>query len=343
MVFKNYQPGYSTTDWGVCIDMYAEYTLRFSATGSCQMHCSYCDHSNTAGRHLPYSGVVEILQACFDVGIRVIHWTGGEPTARKDFVKLVGFANECGFEYQKMTTNGVNLRELATSLKKAGINRINVSLDSLDPNKYQTITNTRFFADVVDGIAEASRLFDVVKINVCLTAENVSEVFDFIHFAADCPGRVVVKFLELVPCGNIYEENPQLFSEHFVSVDTARELIGERYVIEPTMEVLRSRPKCRYYRVVANDVIFGLNPNASIGYACQRSRCRDLRISPTGYMSDCSVNLGNLVYLPALSLAEKRTAIQELVEKKHTRTEKEWQEYRHKQKHYGFWRFGDNL
>jgi GTP 3',8-cyclase len=307
------------------------------------MQCTYCDHVNRKGVQISYGNIIEILQACFNAGIRNIHWTGGEPTARTDFVEIVEFAKKCGFICQKMTTNGASLYPLADALKKAGLKRVNVSLDSLLRENYNILTGSSKFDMVVSGIKKASTCFDTIKINVCVTKQTVCEIQDFIKFASEIPNKPIIKFMELVPCGNVYEANSDLFSDTYVPIEKIEKILRETYTFVPAKAVEYSRQKCNYYYIPSMDVTFGLNPNLSIDFACQRSNCIDLRVNPAGYISDCSTNLKNLVFLTPLTLEEKTSAIRDLLIKKSTRNEKEWADYRHKQKYYGFWRFGEQL
>jgi hypothetical protein len=149
-----------------------------------------------------------------------------------------------------------------------------------------------------------------------------------------------VKFIELVPCGNQFENREDLFDSAFYSIGDALAAISAVYKVDPISLGHYSRLKCKYYRIHDLDIVFGLNPNRSIGYACQRTACRDLRFSPTGMVSDCSVNLVHLYNLLELSANEKREAIRRLIELKINRSSAEWASYSHTQKYYGFWRFG---
>lgn len=321
--------------------IFENYVLRFSATDVCQMNCVYCDHKQGGKNHLTYDEITNILQVCFDAGIRIIHWTGGEPTARKDFIEIVNFAKSYGYKYQKMTTNGVTLLDLAAELRKAGIDRVNVSLDSLSEDKYFKITRSNKLKTVIAGIQKATQVFDMIKINVCVTDQNIFEIHDFIVFASSYYKKIFLKFLELVPCDNLYEQDPQQFLNSFVSIETIKSIIEKTYEIEPIDIGNYTRTKCKYFYIRENGVTFGLNPNSSINYACQKSSCMDIRLNPAGYISDCSTNLKNMIYLPELSTEQMQIKIKELLHLKNSRGDNEWKSYRHKQKYYGFWRFGE--
>ncbi len=320
--------------------MRSSFIARVSATSRCNLRCAHCDGPQSTQKDMKYEDMTEILEAAYDAGIRVVHWTGGEPTLRKDFVSLIGRARKLGFQYQKMTTNGLRLNELSESLSRNGLNRVNVSVPSIDREGYQRAVGRDALSLVLAGMRRAAELFDIVKMNVCLNRNNADTVFDYLEIARRLGDNVVVKFIELVPCGNRYESKAYLFERAFYSVEETLRAIATVHEVDPIDFGHHSRQKCRYYRIRETGVVFGLNPNKSIGYACQRATCRDLRFSPTGIMCDCSVNLANCCNLLEMSAGEKREAIGRLIELKKNRSSAEWASYSHTQKHYSFWRFG---
>ncbi len=316
------------------------FIARVSVTGRCNLRCTHCDGPPSEQEDISYENMSAILKAAYEAGIRVLHWTGGEPTLRKDLVSLIGRAHVLGFQYQKLTTNGLRLKELSADLNRNGLNRVNVSVPSVTREGYQRATGRDALPLVLKGIQRAATLFDMVKMNVCLNSNNNDSVFDYLQLAQRLGDTVVVKFIELVPCGNQFENRADLFDSAFYSTDDAFAAISSLYKIDPISLGHYSRLKCKYYRIRDLGTVFGLNPNRSIGYACQRAACRDLRFSPTGMVSDCSVNLMHLCNLLELCSEEKRKAIRRLIELKVNRSSAEWACYSHTQRHYGFWRFG---
>ena len=226
-------------------------------------------------------------------------------------------------------------------MKEAGLNRINISLDSINKDNFNKITNTKFYDKVIESIDKVVEVFKTVKINVCVTNDNIDEIPNFINFSSDRKSQVIIKFLELVPCGNEHQQNENLFHNCFVSNDNIKSIIEQEFgKIDLTEKTPNSRQKCRYYKIAKNGVCFGLNPNLSINYQCQRTKCIDFRINPLGYMSDCTVNLKNLINLRDYDFPEKVKAISQLVCKKKSRSSEEWETYIHKQRFYDFWRGG---
>lgn len=310
---------------------------RFSVTSRCQRECSFCTPSTT--RDLSRNQIEEILTACVAVGVRTVHWTGGEPTLRTDIVQLVERARTLGMTYQKMTTNGVLLTKLASRLVTAGLDRVNVSHMPETGVGDGLMGLNRL---IREGIELTSSLCPV-KVNVCLTKDTIEEILPLVDFAAKYPLRIVLKFLELVPCHNQYERDTDLFESAFVSIAEALNTIKRQYTVHETSSLPHSRAKCRYYQIAENGVVFGLNPNRSIGYACQKRACKDIRINPAGHLSDCSVRIDGMVHLAACSLQDKIDALRGVMSRKLNRTDEEWARYEHRQRYYAFWRFGAPL
>lgn len=146
--------------------------LRVSVTGRCNLKCVYCV-PKAGVRHVPESGILssgEIARFVSVVkrfGLRKVRLTGGEPLLRPDIVLLVSLIKATGIRDLSLTTNGIRLADMAKDLKKAGLNRVNISLDTLDPGKYRAITGGGDIRRVLEGIkeAEGAGLYPV-KINV---------------------------------------------------------------------------------------------------------------------------------------------------------------------------------
>ncbi|OGB90451.1 hypothetical protein A2625_00685 [candidate division WOR-1 bacterium RIFCSPHIGHO2_01_FULL_53_15] len=165
--------------------------LRISVTDRCNLRCAYCMPAEgialkTHAEILSYEEIVEICKTAVGLGINKIRLTGGEPLVRRDICELVfGIANIPGLQDLALTTNGVHLKALAFNLKKAGLRRVNVSLDSLDPAKYQRITRGGNLSDVLQGIEAALAAgLAPLKINIVLQwGFNDDEVEAFMSFA----------------------------------------------------------------------------------------------------------------------------------------------------------------
>ena len=201
--------------------------LRLSVTDRCNLRCTYCmpDEGIDFVPHneiLRYEEILHIVRLSVRMGIRKIRLTGGEPLVRKG---LIGFLRELnsveGLNEITLTTNGVLLKEFAAEIKECGICRINVSLDSLKPDRFFLITGRDLFVPVWEGIQEAERVgFDPIKINVvAIKGVNDYEILDFARLTLERPYHV--RFIEFMPVGDQNGWN----AEKFISTDDIRRRI----------------------------------------------------------------------------------------------------------------------
>lgn len=158
--------------------------LRISVTDRCNLRCTYCMPEagirlKTHHDILPYEKIVQVAAAAAELGIRKVRLTGGEPLVRKNIVFLVRELKALpGLNEVSMTSNGILLAPLAGELKGAGLDRLNISLDTLDPARYRRITRNGEISRVLAGIAAARRAgFTGIKINmVLLPGSHADEV-----------------------------------------------------------------------------------------------------------------------------------------------------------------------
>lgn len=155
--------------------------LRISVTDRCNLRCVYCmpEQGVELMRHedvLRFEEIMEVVNVAVELGVNKVRITGGEPLVRKGILNLVEMlANTSGINDLGLTTNGILLKEFAQPLKQAGLHRVNVSLDTLDPEKYRRITRGGDVQKVLDGIDAATEagLFPV-KVN-CVIKANPDE------------------------------------------------------------------------------------------------------------------------------------------------------------------------
>ena len=132
--------------------------MRVSVTDRCNLRCTYCMPPEgvplgTHGDILSYEQITKVVTVAAQLGITKVRLTGGEPLTRRDIEKLVGMISAIdGIEEVCMTTNGLKFPELAEKLKVAGLDRVNISLDSLDPAKYSEITRGGDLQDALTGM-----------------------------------------------------------------------------------------------------------------------------------------------------------------------------------------------
>ena len=184
------------------------YYLRVSLTERCNLKCIYCREESDyyKGKNELTTEQYKILIPQFvRLGIRKVRITGGEPLVRKDLPEIIRtFSSYHEIEDISMTTNAQGLADRMPELKKAGLKRINISLDSLNEERYRRMTRGGELKQVLAGIETALRLDIPVKINtVLIRGENDTEADDFINLAKEYP--IDVRFIELMPIGKMGE------------------------------------------------------------------------------------------------------------------------------------------
>ena len=175
--------------------------LRLSVTDLCNCRCVYCMGENGVPR-LPHSAILSFEEIEEIVGVTKVRLTGGEPLVRRGIDELVRRLRGIeGVEELAMTTNGTRLAEYAARLKSAGLDRLNVSLDTLDPEKFRRITRIGELRDTLDGLDAARRAgFEHIKLNtVLMGGVNDDEIAEIAALAKD--GAFDVRFIELMPIG----------------------------------------------------------------------------------------------------------------------------------------------
>ncbi|MBM4344657.1 MAG: GTP 3',8-cyclase MoaA [Deltaproteobacteria bacterium] len=181
--------------------------LRVSVTDRCNYRCTYCMPAEGAQlvprpELLDFDEIATLVRVFVSLGVRKVRLTGGEPLVRRDIVRLVDqLANIAGIDDLSMTTNGHLLAELAAPLRKAGLQRLNVSLDTLDPGKFARVTRQGSLDAVVRGLEAAQAAgFVHTKINtVALRGLNDDELLSLCDFAAD--RGLVLRLIEYMPIG----------------------------------------------------------------------------------------------------------------------------------------------
>ena len=182
--------------------------LRLSVTDRCNLRCTYCMAEDMT--FLPRQQILSLEElrdlavAFVELGIKKIRLTGGEPLVRKDIIKLVrSVANINGIEEVTMTTNGMLLPKMAQELRQAGLARLNISVDSLKPDKFRAMTRNGDLALWHKGIVAARKAnFTKIKLNtVILAGFNDDEVIDLANFAVR--NKMDISFIEEMPLGSI--------------------------------------------------------------------------------------------------------------------------------------------
>lgn len=254
------------------------YYLRLSVTDLCNLRCVYCMPAGGVEkrRHedvLTVEELEEIARSAGRCGIRKIRLTGGEPLVRRGIVDICArTAAAPGVEEVCMTTNGLLLPKLAPELRKAGLRRVNISLDTLSPELYRELTRVGNIEDAVAGLKAALDNFETVKINaVLIGGTNEPEIRQMVYITKDAP--VELRFIELMPIGECAHWPRERFLENSAVLEAVPEL-------EPcgTSGVAR---------------IFSLpNARGRVGLISPLSshfcpECNRIRITPDGRLKPC--------------------------------------------------------
>lgn len=195
--------------------------LRVSLTDRCNLRCIYCmpEEGVCKKSHdevLRFEQVLKIVETAASLGVNKVRYTGGEPLILKGIDELIEKTSKIpGIKDIALTTNGILLEDLADKLKAAGLNRVNISLDTLDENKFKQITRGGDINKVLRAIQKCISIgLTPVKINtVLIKGINDNEISDFINLTRELP--VEIRFIELMPIG----QGEKLYETGFMSSD----------------------------------------------------------------------------------------------------------------------------
>ena len=251
--------------------------LRVSITDLCNLRCRYCMPDGVCRkRHediLTFEEITEIVAAAAELGISKIRITGGEPLVRRGCAELCGMiARIDGIREIDLTTNGVLLPRYAAALKEAGVTRVNISIDSLDPEKYARITGGGVLADALAGIeAAAAAGLTPIKLNTVLIGGfNDDEIPSFVELTRKTP--VELRFIELMPMGGHFGP------EAYLPGDTVLQRVPE---LAPLPE---NGGVARLYRLPDGRGRVGLISPLSRHFC---ATCNRLRLTSEGNLKPC--------------------------------------------------------
>lgn len=261
--------------------------VRLSVTDRCDFRCVYCMSEEMTflprAQVLTLEEIAQVARAFTELGVEKIRLTGGEPLVRRNIGDLVGTIGQLpGLTDFAMTTNGAGLRRHAVALRQGGMTRLNISLDSLDPERFRRLTRTGDLNKVIDGIHAARDAgFERIKLNaVVLKGRNDDEVVDLVDFARR--HELDISFIEEMPLGDVSDHSR---AETFCSSDEVRELIEQHYPLTQTTEVTAG--PSRYFRMADSHTRVGFISPHSHNFC---SSCNRVRVTVEGRLLLC---LGN--------------------------------------------------
>ncbi len=261
--------------------------LRISITDRCDFRCLYCMAEDMTflprAQVLTLEEIYTLAKAFAELGVKKIRITGGEPLVRKGALELLQNIGRIeSLNELVITTNGSQLETMAASLKEAGVKRINISLDTLDADKFKAITRTGDLHQVLRGIQAAKAAgFERIKINaVILKDRNHLEVNDLVRFAVD--NGIDISFIEEMPLGVVsqHDRADAYYSSDLIKVDLA-----ENFTLVATPE--KTGGPSNYFNVAGTQTRVGFISPHSENFC---STCNRVRLTVEGRLLLC---LGN--------------------------------------------------
>ncbi len=269
-------------------------SIRVSVTERCNLACFYCHREGEWHIHreeMSPEEIERILKIARELDIRKVKFTGGEPLVREDFVDIVARAAKYMDKDISLTTNGTLLKNFAEDLKKVGVRRVNVSLDTLDRRKYERITGRDSLNDVIDGVYAAMNAGMIpVKLNVVvLRGINDDELENMIYFSADT--GAILQLIELeVP---LERENSEFFKKYHVDLSDF-----ERYISKMAEKVeYNELHRRKRYSLKINDKRATVEFVRSMHNTSFCMNCTRIRLTSDGKLKPCLLRNDNLVDL----------------------------------------------
>ena len=280
--------------------------LRLSVTDRCDLRCAYCMPERMV--FLPKAEVLTLeelralAQAFIARGVRKIRLTGGEPLVRRDMIELVrALGRELGAKGENggldeltLTTNGMRLAEFAPALKDAGVRRINVSLDTRDPELFARLTRRDALPQVLAGIAAARAVGLEIKLNtVALKGLNENELPTLIQWAHG--EGFGITLIEVMPLGEVEGDR----FDHYLPLSKVRERLDRLWTMTPSAH--RSGGPARYFDIAETGGRLGLITPLTSNFC---DGCNRVRVSATGQLFMCLGGEGQVDLRGALRSGE---------------------------------------
>jgi len=264
--------------------------MRISVTDRCNMRCTYCMPADgfESIPHpdiLTYEEILRIVRISSTLGVNKFRITGGEPLVRKGIIGLIKEINSIKGVETTFTTNGILLGEKAQELKDAGVKRLNVSVDSLNADRFAYITKTSTLDDVLTGIETAHKVgFNPIKLNfVVIKGVNDDELVDFVELARSKPYHV--RFIEFMPVGS-----NGWGREKYIPSKEIEEMVARSFKLTPDSADEKGSPS-RNYNIEGFE--------GKVGFISPVSRhfcdsCNRIRLTSDGHIKSCLLRKGEI-------------------------------------------------
>ena len=259
--------------------------LRVSLTDQCNLRCLYCTPKTISEKLacdelLRYEELLRIIEIAVDMGIKKVRLTGGEPLVRRDIVSFIERLTAIdGLDDIRLTTNGILLPEYGQQLYDCGIRKLNISLDTLRPERYARITGRDYFHRVWEGIRLAGEIgFSPIKLNVvALRHVNDDELADFARLAME--RDIQVRFIEFMPIG----DDTAWEKEKYISTTEMLARLADLGDLQPVAAARMDGP-ARIYRFAGSRGSLGFISPISHKFC---DRCNRLRLTAEGRLRPC--------------------------------------------------------
>lgn len=256
--------------------------LRISVTDRCNLRCMYCMPEQGIckrehGEILTLEEIYEAVKVCSYLGISKVRITGGEPLVRKGLTGLIEKISKLqGIEELAMTTNGILLPKYAEELKSAGLNRVNISLDTMNAEKYSYITRGGDLSDVMSGINAAQKAgLQPIKLNTVLIGGfNDDEIESFVNLTID--RDIDVRFIELMPIGQAGHWAKKHFTPNAEVLNRVKDL--------QSIQSIDISSPAKYYRLPGAKGKVGLINPISHAFC---GNCNRIRLTADGKFKPC--------------------------------------------------------
>ena len=280
--------------------------VRLSVTDRCDFRCRYCMAEEMSFRPsselLSFDEIEALVDLLIARGVSKLRLTGGEPLVRRgilDLIERLGTRVGRGLDELTLTTNGSQLASAAESLARNGVRRVNVSLDSLDPDRFAHITRRGRLEQVLAGVAAARAAGLAVKINmVALKGLNEDEIEPMLRWCGSQGFELTL--IETMPLGEVEEDR----AAHYLPLDGARRALEKRFTLVPSLA--RTGGPARYFDVAELGVRLGFITPISDNFC---AGCNRIRVTATGTVYGClghdqRVELRDLLRLGGVEAAE---------------------------------------
>jgi GTP 3',8-cyclase len=258
--------------------------VRLSVTDRCDLRCFYClpkgyKDFEEPGEWLSFTEIERVIKVFGELGVSRIRITGGEPLVRKNLPELAQRLSTLpGIEDLSLSTNAVQLKRYAAQLKRANVSRLNVSLDSLDADRFKSITNGGKLEKVIDGLMAAKAAgFHPIKINtVLMKGVNDDEAEDLVEFCIK--HGFTLRFIETMPMGNTGRDA----TNHYLNLQEIKSRLAQKHQLIPSM--MPGGGPARYVKVAGTDLKIGFITPISQHF-CET--CNRVRLAADGTLYLC--------------------------------------------------------